>query len=45
MRVTPTYITSSRGGTWCDPFYGCWPIVDNHYSTQVDSSVGLTFRF
>jgi opacity protein-like surface antigen len=45
VRVTPTYITSSPGGTWCDPFYGCWPIVDNHYSTQVDSSVGVTFRF
>jgi hypothetical protein len=45
VRVTPTYITSTRGGVWCDPFYGCWPITDDHYSTQFDTSVGVTFRF
>ena len=45
VRVTPTYITSTRGGTWCDPFYGCWPITNDHYSTQYDTSVGVTFRF
>ena len=45
VRVTPTYITSTRGGVWCDPFYGCWPITDDHYATQFDTSVGVTFRF
>jgi hypothetical protein len=45
VRATPTYITSTRGGVWCDPYYGCWPITDDHYSTQFDSSVGVTFRF
>ena len=45
MRVTPTYVTSTPGGVWCDPFYGCWPITDDHYSTQFDTSVGVTFRF
>ena len=45
VRVTPTYITSTRGGVWCDPFYGCWPVTDDHYSTQFDTSVGVTVRF
>jgi len=45
VRVTPTYITSTHGGTWCDPWYGCWPVYDDHYSTQWDTSVGITFRF
>jgi Outer membrane protein beta-barrel domain len=45
VRVTPTYITSTPGGVWCDPFYGCWPVTDDHYATQVDTSVGVTFRF
>ena len=45
VRVTPTYVTSTPGGVWCDPFYGCWPITDDHYSTQFDTSVGVTFRF
>ena len=45
VRVTPTYITSTPGGVWCDPFYGCWPITDDHYATQFDASVGVTFRF
>jgi hypothetical protein len=45
VRVTPTYVTSTPGGVWCDPFYGCWPVTDDHYSTQFDTSVGVTFRF
>jgi hypothetical protein len=45
VRVTPTYITSTRGGVWCDPYYGCWPVIDDHYSTQFDTSVGVTVRF
>ena len=45
VRVTPTYITSTRGGVWCDPYYGCWPMIDDHYSTQFDTSVGVTVRF
>ena len=45
VRVTPTYVTSTPGGVWCDPYYGCWPISDDHYATQFDTSVGVTFRF
>jgi hypothetical protein len=45
LRVTPTYITSTPAGGWCDPYYGCWPITEAHYATQFDTSVGVTFRF
>jgi hypothetical protein len=45
VRVTPTYITSTPGGAYCDPYYGCYPFTDDHYSTQFDTSVGVTVRF
>ena len=45
VRWTPTYIKSDPGGTWCDPFYGCWQMVDNDYANQFDTSFGITFRF
>src|SRR4051812_27577393 len=45
LRWTPTYITSTNGGLWCDPFYGCWEIANQHYSNQFDTSAAITFRF
>jgi len=44
LRWTPTYIRSSSAGVWCDPFYGCWPLVNNQYSNQFETSFGVTVR-
>jgi len=45
VRWTPTYIKSEAAGVWCDPFYGCWPLVDNQYSNQFETAGGITVRF
>lgn len=50
MRVqakwSPTYITTSAGGFWCDPVWGgCWVVGDNHFLNEFDAAVGLTLRF
>ena len=45
FRYTPTYITSTQAGVWCDPWYGCWPIANAHYANQFDTSFGVTVRF
>ena len=45
FRWTPTYIKSETEGFWCDPFYGCWELVDTDYSNQFETAVGLTVRF
>ena len=45
VRWTPTYIKSDAAGFWCDPFYGCWQLVDNDYANQFETAVGVTFRF
>jgi opacity protein-like surface antigen len=45
LRWTPTLIKSEAAGVWCDPFYSCWPLVDNDYSNQFETSGGITFRF
>jgi hypothetical protein len=45
LRWTPTYIKSEAAGVWCDPFYGCWPLVDNQYSNQFETAGGITVRF
>jgi outer membrane protein W len=43
---SPTYLTTSDGGYWCDPFWGgCWVVGNNHYLHEFDGNVGLTFRF
>lgn len=44
-RYTPTFITSDPEGVWCDPWYGCWQVVDTEYSNQFDFSAGITIRF
>lgn len=45
IRYIPTYITDSYGGTWCDPFYGCYSTVDPEYLNQWEFSGGVTFKF
>ena len=45
LRWTPTYIKSDPAGVWCDPWYGCWQLVDNQYSHQFETAFGLNFRF
>ena len=43
---SPTYITTTKAGYWCDPFWGgCWAVGDNHYLHELDGTAGLTFRF
>jgi opacity protein-like surface antigen len=45
VRWTPTYIKSDPAGIWCDPFYGCWQLVENEYSNQFETAAGITVRF
>ena len=43
---SPTYITSTDGGYWCDPFWGgCWVVGNDHYLHEFDVTGGITFRF
>ena len=43
---SPTYVTTTSGGFWCDPFWGgCWVVGDDHFLNEFDVSAGLTFRF
>lgn len=43
---SPTYITTTDGGYWCDPFWGgCWVVGNDHYLHEFDISGGITFRF
>jgi opacity protein-like surface antigen len=45
VRWTPTYIKSDPAGLWCDPFYGCWQLVDDDYSNQFETTFGVSVRF
>jgi opacity protein-like surface antigen len=43
---SPTYITTTSGGFWCDPVWGgCWAVGNDHFLNEFDASVGLTLRF
>ena len=44
-RWTPTYITTSTEGWWCDPYWGCYLVGDSKYSHQFDLAAGISFRF
>jgi opacity protein-like surface antigen len=45
-RWSPTYISTTEGGYWCDPFWGgCWVVGNDHYLHEFDISGGITFRF
>jgi hypothetical protein len=46
FKWSPTYITSTNGGYWCDPFWGgCWLVGNNHYLHELDITGGITIRF
>jgi opacity protein-like surface antigen len=46
FKWSPTYITSTNSGYWCDPFWGgCWVIGNSHYLHELDITGGITFRF
>lgn len=46
LKYAPTYITTTSGGYWCDPFWGgCWVVGNDHYLHEFDVSGGITFRF
>ena len=42
---SPTYITTTSGGIWCDPVFGCWPVGNDHFLHEFDFTGGVTFRF
>lgn len=42
---SPTYITTEPGGTWCDPYWGCYVVGDAKYANQFHFNGGVTFRF
>ena len=43
---SPTYITTSDAGYWCDPFWGgCWVVGNDHYLHEFDVSGGIILRF
>lgn len=45
IRWMPQYLYSTDGGTWCDPFYGCYYYPDDHILTQWDFKLGVIIRF
>jgi len=47
MRWTPTYITTTPGGTWCSPYWpwNCWIVGNAHFSHQFEMAGGIVVRF
>jgi opacity protein-like surface antigen len=46
LKWSPTYVTTTGGGVWCDPIWGgCWNVGNSHYLHEFDASGGLTVRF
>jgi hypothetical protein len=45
MVYTPTYLSTTAEGWWCDPYWGCYLTGDNKYSNQFQLRGGVTFRF
>ena len=46
LKYSPTYITTTDGGYWCDPFWGgCWVVGNDHFLHEFDMTGGITFRF
>jgi opacity protein-like surface antigen len=46
LKYSPTYLTTTDGGYWCDPFWGgCWVVGNNHYLHEFDVTGGIVFRF
>jgi hypothetical protein len=45
IQWTPTYIKSTAGGYWCDPYWGCYVGGNPHYANAWDINGGLSFHF
>ncbi len=45
VRWMPQYLYSTEGGTWCDPFYGCYYYPNDHIVSQWDFKLGAIVRF
>jgi opacity protein-like surface antigen len=46
LKWSPTYITSTNDGYWCDPIWGgCWVVGNNHYLHEFDVTGGFIIRF
>jgi len=46
LKYSPTYITTTNGGYWCDPFWGgCWVVGNDHFLHELDMTGGITLRF
>jgi len=46
IKYSPTYLTTTDGGYWCDPFWGGgWGVGHNHYLNEFDIGAGITLRF
>ncbi|MGE0405651.1 MAG: outer membrane beta-barrel protein [Candidatus Korobacteraceae bacterium] len=46
VKWSPTYITTTDAGYWCDPFWGgCWVVGNDKYFHEFDMTGGITFRF
>lgn len=43
IRYMPTYGSSSLG-TYCDPFFGCYPATVHNYLNRADMVVGIVFK-
>jgi len=43
---SPTYLTTTSAGYWCDPSWGgCWTVGKNHFLNEIDATAGVTLRF
>ena len=44
VRYHSTYVTDEYGGTWCDPWYGCYETVETNWLDEWDFMGGLMVR-
>jgi outer membrane protein W len=45
VRFTPTHISTTTTGWWCDPYWGCYATGTAQYSSQFAVEGGVTYRF
>ena len=46
LRWMPVYVNSSDTGYyWCDPYWGCYQYYDTNYLNQIDTHLGVSFKF
>jgi opacity protein-like surface antigen len=44
VRYHSTYISDESGGTWCDPWYGCYETVDTNWLDEWDFTGGVILQ-